>query len=391
VPTGTITITAPTGANYLYSIDGTNYQAGTTFAGLSPGNYNVTVQDQTTGCVSTGVVALTVNSVAGAPVITVLTEVDVTCFGDTDGSASVQVSGGSSPYTYAWSPSGGSGDIATGLAAGNYTVTVTDNVGCSSVQTIVIGTPSLLVVGGVETNVSCTSSTPGSITTNTTGGSGSYTYDWTPNGETTASLTGLAAGSYGVTVTDANGCTATESYTIITSGSIPVTVLPQYSEIDAGESVVLEASGGANYSWTPSTGLSCDTCAVTTASPTTTTTYIVTVSDDNGCFGQDTAIVKVNIMCGEFFVPNIFSPNGTGPSANNKLCVYGTPACVAELNFAIYNRWGEKVFETTDITQCWDGMYKDKLMNSGIFVYKLNATLIDGTDIEESGNITLVH
>lgn len=391
IPTGTITITAPTGSNFEYSIDGSTYQTGTTFTGLTPGNYSVTVQDLSTGCVSTGVVTLTVNSVAGAPVITILTEVDVTCFGDTDGSASIQVSGGSSPYTYTWSPSGGSGDVASGLAAGSYTVTVTDNIGCSSVETIVIGTPGLLVVGGVETNVSCTSSTAGSIATNVTGGSGSYTYLWTPDGETSTSLTGLSAGSYGITVTDANGCTANESYTIVTNGSLLVSVTPIYSEIDAGESVELTATGGTNYSWTPSIGLSCDTCNVTTASPTTTTTYIVTVSDDNGCFGQDTAIVKVNIMCGEFFVPNIFSPNGTGPSENNHLCVYGTPACIAELNFAIYNRWGEKVFETTDITQCWNGMYKEKMMNSGIFVYKLNATLIDGTEIEQSGNITLVH
>jgi len=72
------------------------------------------------------------------------------------------------------------------------------------------------------------------------------------------------------------------------------------------------------------------------------------------------------------------------------ICVYG--GCVSKLSFVIYNRWGEKVFETTDVslTECWDGTFKGKSLNSGSFVYKLIVTLTNNEVIEESGNITLI-
>jgi gliding motility-associated-like protein len=96
------------------------------------------------------------------------------------------------------------------------------------------------------------------------------------------------------------------------------------------------------------------------------------------------------VQCGDIFVPTVLSPNGTGVVANKTICVYG--GCVSEIVFAIYNRWGEKVFETTDanLTECWDGTYKGKALNAGTFVYKLIVTRTDNTFIEESGNITLV-
>ena len=390
VPTGTLTISAPTGSNLEYSVDGTNWQASPVFTGLTPGTYTVEVTDNSTGCSNTGTVTAIIDPVAGAPTVTVLTEVDVTCFGDNDGSASVQANGGVAPYTYSWSPSGGSSDVALGLSAGNYTVTVTDDAGCSSTADITIGSPATVAVNGVLTNVLCDSSTGGSILTNATGGSGNYTYNWTPNGETTASLTDLAAGTYGVTATDDNGCSATGSFTVVATGSLGVTVTPDFTEIQGGETAVLTATGGTDYFWTPSTTLDCADCATVNASPLTTTLYTVTASDEYGCTGSDTVTVKVNINCGEFFVPNVFSPNGEGPADNNKLCLYGTPACMKELDFAIYNRWGEMVFQTTDITNCWDGLYKDKELNSGIFVYKLYVETIDGEIVEQSGNITLV-
>ena len=391
VPTGTVTVSAPTGSNYEYSIDGTNWQTSTTFSGLTAGTtYTVEVMDVNTGCTNSGTVTVVVDPVAGAPTVTVLTEVDVTCFGDNDGTASVQANGGVAPYTYSWSPTGGTSDVATGLTAGNYTVTVTDDAGCSGTANITIGSPTAVAVNGTSTDVLCTSSTGGSITTNASGGSGNYSYAWTPNGETTASLTGLAAGSYDVTVTDDNGCVATGSFTITATGSLSVSVTPDYTEIIAGESATLTATGGTDYLWTLSTTLDCADCATVNASPLTTTVYTVNASDDLGCTGSDTVTVRVIFNCGEFFVPNVFSPNGEGPVENNKLCLYGTPACVKELDFAIYNRWGEMVFQTTDITNCWNGMYKDKEMNSGIFVYKLYVETMDGEIIEQSGNITLV-
>jgi|GEM_PF-362376 len=389
LPTGTIEVASPLGANFTYSIDGTTFQAGTTFSGLNPGNYTITVLDNTSGCSSVSAASVTIDPVVGAPTLSLVTSTSVTCIGDTDGALEISVAGGIAPYTYAWIPNVGSGNILTNLAAGSYDVTVTDDAGCSATATFTVGSPTAIAVNGVETNVICGTS-DGSIATAVNGGTAPYTYAWTPNSEITSGLTGLAAGNYSVLVTDDNGCTATESFTISTTGSLPIVIDPSYALIDAGETVQLTVTGGQNYTWTPATGLSCTNCPNPIASPTVTTTYYVTATDPNGCTGGDTILIEIKLACGELFVPTAFSPNDKGPSANNTLCVYGTPACIKEFLFQVYDRWGEVVFETTDITKCWDGMYKDKMMNSGIYVYRLYAELTNGDIVDTSGNTTLV-
>lgn len=98
------------------------------------------------------------------------------------------------------------------------------------------------------------------------------------------------------------------------------------------------------------------------------------------------AFVLINDECGELFVPSAFSPNND--SQNDLECVYGK--CIESLLFSIYDRWGEKVFETTDQKQCWDGTYRGKPMNTGVFVYYLQATFDSGESVKKKGNIGLV-
>lgn len=98
------------------------------------------------------------------------------------------------------------------------------------------------------------------------------------------------------------------------------------------------------------------------------------------------ALIKLLNECGEMFVPNAFSPDNNGE--NDMECVYGK--CVKSIYFAIYDRWGEKVFETTDIMQCWDGTYKGKDMNTAVFVYYMRATLTTGDEVNKKGNISLI-
>jgi gliding motility-associated-like protein len=390
VPTGTIEVAAPLGAQYTYSIDGTTFQAGTTFSGLAPGAYTITVLDNTSGCSSVSASTVTIDPVANAPVVTLVSSTSVTCNGDSDGALEISISGGQAPYAITWDPNVGNSTSVDNLAAGSYTVNITDDNGCSTSETFTVGAPNDLLVNGTSTNVLC-GIADGMITTAVAGGTAPYTYAWTPNGETTTSLSELAAGTYSVQVTDDNGCTASQSFTLNTIGNLPVNIDPSYVEIEAGESVVLTATGGDNYVWTPTTGLSCTTCPNPTANPTVTTTYYVSATDDNGCVGGDSSIVVIKLACGDLFVPTIFSPNGTGPDANNKLCVFGTASCIEELKFQVYNRWGEIVFETTDIENCWDGNYKDKPANSGIFVYRLYVKLYNNDEpIDISGNTTLV-
>lgn len=380
---GTATISASGGTGtYSYSWFPTGGN-GATASGLSAGSYTVSVSDQN-NC--SAALTLTIGNIGG-PTATLQSSTNVSCAGASDGSATVNVTGGTTPYTYSWSPSGGNGATASNLSGGNYTVTITDGAGCISTVNVTITEPSALSVQSTITDEDCGASN-GAISVTASGGSGVYVYGWTPNVGSGATVTNLSGGSYTVTVTDGNGCSTSATYTVAVLGGITVDAYPETSTILEGQSVVLTATGALTYQWTPSTGLSCSDCASPTASPSTTTTYIVTGTDANGCTGSDTVTVYVQTVCGDLFVPNIFSPNGNGPQANEFLCIYGN--CISELHYAVYNRWGELVFETTSTEICWDGNYKNKPAISGVYAYKLYAMLFNGDVVETSGNLTLV-
>lgn len=138
---------------------------------------------------------------------------DVSCSGGSDGSATATAADGDSPYTYLWS-NGASGATASGLAAGSYTVTVTDSEGSTATATATVSEPALLTVSASGNNPSCQGATDGSASASASGGTGTDNFNWAgPNGFTAtgASISGLDAGTYNVTVTDANGCTATDA------------------------------------------------------------------------------------------------------------------------------------------------------------------------------------
>lgn len=158
--------------------------------------------------------------------------------------------------------------------------------------------------------------------------------------------------------------------------------------IDYGSSTTLSVSsvGATTCSWFPSESLDCDTCFSTVASPTVTTTYFVSTYNANGCSAIDTVTVFVEYVCGEVFVPNAFSPNAD--NQNDKLCIY--EKCIKNVEFVIYNRWGEKVFETSNPKDCWDGTYKNELQDTGVFMYTLVADFVNGKNVKKYGNISLV-
>lgn len=169
-------------------------------------------------------------------------QTNVSCYGESEGSATVSVSGVSGNFTYAWSPSGGKGATASGLKAGTYTVTVTDKDGYSNAKSFDITEPEEIKVSGVKTDVACYGESDGSITINASGGTGSFTYVWLPSGGTGATASGLKAGNYTVTVTDKNGCSKMESFTIL-----------QPSILDSGITVASESltanQSAAIYQW----------------------------------------------------------------------------------------------------------------------------------------------
>src|SRR5690606_28601388 len=138
----------------------------------------------------------------------------VSCNNGSNGSASVTVSGGTAPYTYSWSPSGGTAATASGLTAGTYTVTITDGNLCTITKSVTITQPTALTASAVQNfPASCLESTDANATVTVTGGTTPYTYLW-DNGMMTANVDNLSVGTHTVTVTDFNGCTATTAVTI---------------------------------------------------------------------------------------------------------------------------------------------------------------------------------
>src|SRR5699024_9195268 len=145
------------------------------------------------------------------------------------------------------------------------------------------------------------------------------------------------------TITDANGCSKNIVVDVPSTGGVEVEIIPPNATVYAGEEVDLEvivqnSTGNESYSWTPSEGLSCDDCPNPTANPTETTSYHVTVTNEDGCSGSDYTTIIVMGDCGQFYIPNMFSPNNDG--RNDYFRVYGNKDCVKEFRLQIFDRWG---------------------------------------------------
>lgn len=264
--------------NYSWSPNGGN---NANQNGLTAGNYTVTVSDAS-GCVSTASVA-----VAQGPSQANLnfSITDVQCFGGNNGSATVNANGGQQPYTYLWS-NGGTSTTIGNLTAGTYSVTVTTNNGCISTGSVIITQPASALSSVVSTtiNVSCFGASSGLATVNASGGTAPYNYSWnsTP-AQTTASASGLPAGTYAVIVTDANGCTSSASATITQPTALlaPTNVTSVTCNGGANGSAQVNVSGGAapySISWNSAPPQNTATAVNLPAG-----NYTVTITDANGC------------------------------------------------------------------------------------------------------------
>jgi gliding motility-associated-like protein len=233
-----------------------------------------------------------------------------TCAG-AGGTANIDVTGGTPPYTYTWSNGGGNTDSLSNLNTGTYIVTITDFDGCSVSDTFSIGYLQGLAINFTEVkNVSCYDDRNGAITATLIGnGALPYIYQWS-NLANTASINRLDTGIYTLTVSDANGCTV-----------------------------------------------------------------------------EDSAVIAKEVCTSYVFFPTGFTPNGDGindrfkPKYSEDLSQY---------TIRVYNRWGELVYQSNDINEGWNGYYKGMLQPLGVYVFVSEYSFNNSKLIGASGNITLL-
>src|SRR5574343_22205 len=286
LPNGSTSVT-PIGGNGPYTYLWSNGQTTQTATNILAGVYSVTITS-INGCTATNTINVT-NT--GAPIVTIPTKTNVSCFGGNNGFANSNVVGGVAPYTYIWS-NGQTTPNATNLVAGNYTLTVTGANNCPISTTVNIAQSTQLATAVTTTNVSCFNTNTGSAGVTTSGGTPGYTYLWS-NGQTTQVATNLVSSIYSCTITDINGCQVVASANITqpTQLSINISTSTNISCFNGGNgSISVNASGGVgpNYLYSINNGPN-------QLSPTfnglTAGNHTMSITDQNGCVSTTTIIL----------------------------------------------------------------------------------------------------
>ena len=303
----------------------------------------------------------------GKVVLTLLYGVNITqtstiaCNGLLTAALSASVSGGTGPYTYSWSPTGGTASTATGLGAGTYTCLVSSAVSGTTSGVFTVTQPSAVVSAvASKTNVSCYGGANGVITLTTTGGTAPYSYSWTPTGGSAATASGLVAGTYSCTVKDANLCSVSISTTITQPATFSVAT--SNSIICVGSTASLTATGATSYTWNTAA-----TTSVIAVSPTVTTTY--TVTGVTGVCSNSLTITQNVSLC-----------TGVNEVLGSLVTIYPNPnngVFIIELNattqVTITTNLGDVLLNTTlntgkqtlDIQNRANGIYFVKLIQNG--------------------------
>ncbi len=332
--TGSATANA-SGGNGPYSYSWSSGGTSNTENNLPIGNYTVTVTDASS-CTITQTVSITT---APPPSITSMIG-NVTCFGSSNGSASLTISGGVAPFTYSWSPTGGNSSFANGLSIGSYTCTVTDANGCNFTQAVTITQPTAIIASNISGSIVCFGGTT-SASVAATGGTPAYSYLWSPSGGTSQNATGISAGSYTCTITDLNGCINQQLVTITQPPNLSVAAISTNLNCftDQNGTATSFAIGGTptyTYHWTPTGGNNQIATGLGVGN------YVITVTDAAGCITNNTVtissppqivpVVSQNVSPGCYGdcngIATVTTTGGSGPFTYNWIasgCT--TPTC----------------------------------------------------------------
>ena len=366
-----------------------------------PGTYVLVVTDNNNGCEVTDQ-ALVEQNVA-LPVIMTSADGILTC-DNNDVLISADVQGGSGNYVYSWTTQDGTingttdAATATAISPGTYQVVVTDQDSyCADSATVDVMADSD-VIQSLQTssnNVSCFGDANGSVTISAVvGGSEPYDYAWS-NGSDGTSLTNLGPGPVSVTVTDANGCSFEQSWTI-TEPPLVTADVGDDMQVANGDSVTITLSSNidpgamASIEWS-GPFVPCSNCYTVSFIAETSGQIQSIITDSSGCVA--TASMQLQVVTERnVYTPNVFTPNGDG--TNDMFTIFGKSLVAVDI-MTIYDRWGNVVFSQTEFPPNndqvgWDGTYNGEVMNPGVYVFYANVIHDDGFEEEIIGDITLI-
>lgn len=365
---------------------------GTSVPNLRAGTYTVRVQD---AVLCKGSFTVTVGEPlkleAGLQVT------NISCFGRRDGSLRTNPTGGTPPYRYQWH-NGNTTQNLSNLVAGTYSVTVTDSKDCTATASSTIIEPRTVAIRLLGTkDLTCNGVSQGEIRVEGVGGTTPYTFS--TDGRTyvtNATLGGLSAGNYVVRIRDAGGCTDSVLATLREPLPIRVDVSPADTLLKLGAfmtpRVVTVATTRLQYQWTPTTGLSCTNCANPKVQGIVNQKYILKITDASGCMATDSMLLEIDPIK-PVYAPNIILPDNAR-DGNDRFTLYGGAGSERIKLLRVYDRWGELVFEGTDLplnqpTLGWDGKVRGKPVN-GVFAFYAVVHFIDASEEVIEGNVTVV-
>ena len=388
-------ILAPTGGVTPYTYNWSPAVTTTDSAmNIAAGNYSVILSDAN-GCTVHKTADITQPDSA---VSVQATGTPVLCFGQTTGTIDVRAGGGTPGYTYSISMGAtfltSAADTFRNLAPGTYEVVVTDQNQCADSTTATVIEPPLLTDSSGFLAPKCYHYSDGKFVVVANGGTPGYSYTFSNSiTDTSGLISNLPAGTYSVTVTDQHACTITDSVLLIQPDSVLIDVTPTPVQVVLGNQLQINTSSNqtesVTYSWQPEFGLSCYDCPDPVFNGVYSQPYTVLATNQDSCFGTSAFTVTVVPLYNIFF-PNAFTPN-QGGAANASWQIFGLKNAIKEIQVSVFDRIGEKVFESNDIDFTWDGSYKGKPAQQGVYTYMARVVWLNNyTEKLFTGSLTLL-
>lgn len=344
------------------------------------GSYHVTVTDGW-GCSGQSSVSLS----APAAMFVDLTPVSPRCYNTADGRVNVMVTGGVSPYSYAWNNASSSQSL-TNVAAGTYSLTITDYAGCSTSRNVTIDAPDAISMEVATTDVKCFGDRNGRIEVSANGGTEPYRYSVERVLElsTSSMFTNIASGYYDVRVTDANGCEAKKSAIVKQPEEIKIDAVSEDPFCKNSRTGLINVSviGGVSpyqYYWDNYMSDSSLMMNIPEGQ------YTVGVIDANECRSQTIKVTLVDVDVDCLRIPNVFTPNGDGI---NDEWIIANLNMFPEAQIYVFNRWGQLMFKTTGDGEPWDGSYRGHYVPAGTYIYIID---LFNDDEPYKGTVTIVY